>query len=129
MKKVALAVNEFNQLDHFGHCFKFNVYEVEENKIIKEFTIVNPEHKPGFLPKFLYDQGINVLISQNMGAMAAKIFEGLQIEVMYGVFGSSTEVIEGYLQETLNPSKESCKEHEEHHKDGFSHDHYHQNHS
>ena len=36
------------------------VFDAENNQIIKSETIANPGHRPGFLPNFLNDMGVNV---------------------------------------------------------------------
>lgn len=53
---------------HFGHCANFNIFEAEDNQIIKGESVPNPGHRRGFLPVFLNDMGVNVIISGGMGA-------------------------------------------------------------
>jgi predicted Fe-Mo cluster-binding NifX family protein len=72
--KIAVAGEGKNVTEHFGHCVHFLIYDVENGKIIKEESIPNPGHKPGFLPNFLADRGVNVIISGGMGGGAVDIF-------------------------------------------------------
>ena len=70
MKKIAVA-SEVNEVaGHFGHCSNFNIYEVENGKIVKEESIPNPGHRPGFLPNFLNELGAKVVISGGMGGVS-----------------------------------------------------------
>lgn len=129
MKKIAIALNQNNLLDHFGHCHHFAIYDISDNnQVMKETTIENPEHRPGFLPKFLYDQGVNVVVSENLGAKAKQIFDAFKIEVIFGLAGSKDSIIEQYLTSGLVSSQESCRKHEEHDHTGHEHDHDHGHH-
>jgi len=122
VKKIALAVNEFGLLDHFGHCDHFVVYETENNQVLRETVLTNPEHRPGFLPKFLYDQGVSTVIASNLGQMAVKVFNGFGVEVVYGVSGEAKEVTERYLSGELVSSEVPCTEHHSH--EGGHHHHH-----
>ena len=56
---------------HFGHCENFNIYDAEDGKITAEEVVANPGHRPGFLPNFLADRGVQVIIAGGMGGGAA----------------------------------------------------------
>ncbi|MGE0003449.1 MAG: NifB/NifX family molybdenum-iron cluster-binding protein [Candidatus Izemoplasmatales bacterium] len=127
MNKIAIAVSEEGQTAHFGHCYQFVVYSVEEGKITNKETILNPEHQRGFLPKFLYDHGIRTVIASNLGAMALQILNGLKMEVVFGVNGNEDDVMANYLAGTLKANPEACNHHEHHHHD-HDHDHHHHDH-
>ena len=51
--KIAVASEQQNVATHFGHCENFNIFDVENGKIVKSEIVANPGHKPGFLPVFL----------------------------------------------------------------------------
>ncbi|NLN48938.1 MAG: dinitrogenase iron-molybdenum cofactor, partial [Clostridiales bacterium] len=68
--KIAVASEGKNVTEHFGHCENFNIFEAEGDKIVKSNSVPNPGHKPGFLPNFLNDLGVNVIISGGMGGGA-----------------------------------------------------------
>ncbi len=59
---------------HFGHCINWNVFDAVDNKIVKYESILNPGHRPGSLPNFLNDIGVNVVITAEMGGGAIEIF-------------------------------------------------------
>ena len=74
MMKIAVASEKEMVTEHFGHCEGFMIFDTENNQIVKSETIANPGHKPGFLPNFLADRGVNVIISGGMGGGAVEIF-------------------------------------------------------
>jgi len=112
--KIAIASEKEMVTGHFGHCESFTIFETENNKIIKSESIPNPGHKPGFLPNFLNDMGVNVIISGGMGGGAIEIFNEKGIEVITGVSGNAKSAVEQYLQGVLKSEGSVCREHEHH---------------
>ena len=37
---------------HFGHCEKFAIVEIQDDKVVREEYITPPVHQPGVYPKF-----------------------------------------------------------------------------
>jgi C_GCAxxG_C_C family probable redox protein len=114
MIKIAVASDNEMVTEHFGHCANFNIFEVENNQIIKSESISNPGHRPGFLPNFLNDMGVNVIISGGMGGGAIDIFNEKGIEVIVGASGNAKAIVEAYLQGTLKSTGSICHEHQHH---------------
>lgn len=114
MIKIAVASEKALVTEHFGHCESFIVFDAEDNKIVKSETIANPGHKPGFLPNFLNDMGVNVIISGGMGGGAIDIFNEKGIEVIVGASGDAKAAAEAYLQGSLKSTGSVCHEHEHH---------------
>ena len=112
--KIAIASEKEMVTEHFGHCESFIVFETEHNTIIKKETIPNPGHKPGFLPNFLNDIGVNVIISGGMGGGAIEIFNEKGIEVITGASGSAETVAKDYLKGSLKSTGSVCHEHQHH---------------
>ena len=110
--KIAVASNGKIVTEHFGHCENFNIFETEDKKITKSESIPNPGHKPGFLPNFLGDMGINVIISGGMGGGAIEIFNQRNIEVIIGAEGDAKTAAEQYLKNTLKSTGSVCHEHQ-----------------
>jgi predicted Fe-Mo cluster-binding NifX family protein len=42
MIKIAVASENEMVTEHFGHCAHFNIYEAEDNRIVKSESISNP---------------------------------------------------------------------------------------
>lgn len=112
--KIAVASENNEVTEHFGHCSNFNIYETVKGKIVKNESIPNPGHKPGFLPNFLNDMEVNVIISGGMGGGAIDIFNEKGIEVIVGATGNSKAAVESYLNGTLKSTGSVCHEHQHH---------------
>ncbi len=110
--KIAVACEGKFVSEHFGHCEGFTVYEVDENKILKKDFIQNPGHRPGFLPNFLKELGVNVIISGGMGETAQQLFAQNNIDVIVGAEGSCDDVVQQYLKGELKTTGSICREHQ-----------------
>ncbi len=112
--KIAVASENEMVTEHFGHCLNFNVFEIENNQVVKNESIPNPGHRPGFLPNFLNDMGVNVIISGGMGGGAIDIFNEKNIEVIVGAKGNAKVAVEAYLKGALKSTGSVCHEHQHH---------------
>lgn len=119
--KIAVASMGASVAGHFGHCENFNIYDVENNAIAQASSIPNPGHRPGFLPNFLGDMGVNVIISGGMGGGAVEIFNERNIEVIVGAVGDAQTMVERYLAGALQSTGSVCHEHEHAHECGEHH--------
>ncbi len=109
--KIAIAADGNKISQHFGHCQGFYVAEVEEGEIKNEGFIQNPGHKPGFLPKYLGEKGINTIITGGMGHMAQTLFNENSIDVITGATGDIHDVLSIFIKGELKSSDEVCSEH------------------
>ena len=82
MLLIAVASQNKMAADHFGHCETFEIFTTEDGQIVSEESVDNPGHKPGFLPRFLHERGVNVIVAGGMGASAVDIFNENDIEVI-----------------------------------------------
>lgn len=114
MLKIAVASEKGTVTEHFGHCESFVIFDAENGKITKSETVPNPGHKPGFLPNFLADRGVNVIISGGMGGGAVDIFNGRNVEVVVGATGDSQAAVEAYLNGSLKSTGSICHDHQHH---------------
>ncbi|NMA67490.1 MAG: dinitrogenase iron-molybdenum cofactor [Clostridiaceae bacterium] len=114
MTKIAVASDNGKVTEHFGHCESFILFDAEKGQVIKSKTVANPGHKPGFLPNFLADGGVNVIISGGMGGGAVEIFNGRNVEVVVGASGDAKTAVESYLKGDLKTTGSVCHEHQHH---------------
>jgi len=121
--RIALAVDNSMITEHFGHCEYFVVYDIENKEVKGSEIIKNPPHQRGFLPKFLRENDINVIITGNMGKMAVNNLKELNIECYLGVTGNVVDVLNSYLEGSLISKDEVCEEHNNHEHHGHHHDH------
>lgn len=109
--RIAVASEKDTVTEHFGHCINFNIFDVEDDKIVKSESIMNPGHKPGFLPLFLHEQGINVIIAGGMGGGAVDIFNQKGIEVILGATGLAKDAASQYIKGELETKGSICHDH------------------
>ncbi len=122
--KIAVASEGNMVTGHFGHCGVFNIYDAENGTIVAHEAVPNPGHRPGFLPNFLGDRGVNVVISGGMGGGAVDIFNERKIEVILGASGDAKAAVEAYLRGELKSTGSICHNHEHAHECGEHHEHY-----
>lgn len=110
--KIAVAVDGGQVAQHFGHCEGFDVFQVEGNRILAKNFVANPGHRPGFLPNFLGDMGVEVIMAGGMGGGAVEIFDQRGIKVFIGISGKSQENAEKFLAGKLQSTGSICHEHQ-----------------
>lgn len=116
--KIAVARMGKTVAEHFGHCENFGIYVCENNAVVSEQSMPNPGHRPGFLPNFLADMGVRVIISGGMGGGAVDIFNERKVEVVVGAKGDAKAAVEAYLRGELKSTGSICQEHEHAHECG-----------
>lgn len=109
--KIAVASDGKMVTEHFGHCEGFTIFVAEDGQIKSSELIANPGHKPGFLPVFLHEKGVEVVISGGMGGGAVDIFNEKGIEVILGAKGEAEKAAADYLQGKLRSTGSVCHEH------------------
>ncbi len=111
MLKIAVASEGEKVTEHFGHCENFNIYESRDGKILASQSVPNPGHRPGFLPNFLNELGVKVIISGGMGGGAVDIFREKGIEVVVGASGPAKEAAQAWLDGRLVSTGSVCQDH------------------
>ncbi|MCY6960035.1 NifB/NifX family molybdenum-iron cluster-binding protein [Clostridium brassicae] len=110
--KIAVASEGKYVSGHFGHCEGFTIYDLEGEKITNKDFKQNPGHRPGFLPVFLKDLDVNIIIAGGMGETAQQLFNEKEIDVIVGAQGVCDDVIESYIRGELKSTGSVCREHE-----------------
>lgn len=106
--KIAVASDDQKVTSHFGHCQTFEVFDVIDGVVVSGESIKNPGHRPGFLPNFLHELGVNVIISGGMGGGAIDIFNQHGICVIVGASGGSKAAAEAYGKGELESTGSKC---------------------
>ena len=109
--KYAVPVSGGVVSAHFGHCEQFALIDVDEAKkqILKKELVNSPGHEPGLLPKWLHDQGADIVIAAGMGERAQQLLEEKGIEVIIGAPMDSPESLTNqYLSGTLVTGANVC---------------------
>jgi len=110
--KIAIASEGKNVSGHFGYCEGFTIYEVFEGETLNKQLTPNPGHRPGYLPVFLKELNVNVIVTGGMGETAQQLFNENGIEVIVGAEGSSDDVLQKYIKGELKTTGGVCTEHE-----------------
>ncbi|MDD3851534.1 MAG: NifB/NifX family molybdenum-iron cluster-binding protein [Firmicutes bacterium] len=109
--RIAIAKEGNHVSQHFGHCEGFELVDIDKGKVAGRETVPNPGHKPGFLPVFLAEKGVKVIIAGGMGGSAQQLFSQNGIKVYTGVWGDVYSVIDDYLAGTLKSEGGVCQSH------------------
>jgi len=109
--KIAVPVADGRLTAHFGHCGSFAIIDADQEtrKIIKRQDVSAPPHEPGLLPKWLAEQGVNMIIAGGMGQRAQGLFQERKIKVIAGAPSETPEKLVGaFLDGTLQPGDNTC---------------------
>ena len=105
----AIPIAEGKLTAHFGHCQEFELVGVEDNQIKTREALVPPPHEPGVLPRWLHEQGANVIIAGGMGSRALELFAQNGIEVLTGAPSlTPEELVQQYLDNALQTGANVC---------------------
>lgn len=110
--KVAVASEANYVSGHFGHCEGFTIYEIDKGKSLNKSFTPNPGHRPGYLPVFLKELDVNIIIAGGMGETAQQLFNENGIEVVVGAEGFSDDVVQKFINGELKSTGSVCREHE-----------------
>ena len=107
--KFAIPIADGKLTAHFGHCKEFAMVEVEDQKILGTEMLDPPPHEPGVLPRWLKEQGANVVIAGGMGQRAIELFNQAGIQVFVGApVDEPQELVKSYLNQTLVTGGNVC---------------------
>jgi predicted Fe-Mo cluster-binding NifX family protein len=109
--RIAVPTDRDTVSAHFGRCPGYTLVDVEDGSVKNREMVDNPGHEPGRIPRFLKEQGVNVIIAGGMGHRAATLFEELGIDRILGVTGSVDSVIGLFLENKLEGGESLCRPH------------------
>ena len=112
MPRIAVATEDAQVAQHFGHCPSYRVYDVTDGAVQSVQEVANPGHDVGFPPDFVATLGANVVIVGGIGTGAVNRFQGHGIEVIAGASGSADAAVQEYLAGRLEDTGSSCAGHE-----------------
>ena len=109
--KIAIPTANGELCMHFGHCEEFAILDVDPDgkKILNTENLTPPPHEPGVLPRWLHEQGANVIIAGGMGQRAQMLFAQNDIKVVVGAaVGSPEEIVKGFMNDNLQVGQNAC---------------------
>lgn len=116
--KIAIPVQEHRLATHFGHCRHFAIYTVSESADAAPSLQVleAPPHKPGSIPKWIRQQGVDVVITGGIGNRALACFARFGIRAITGVAPAPPEeLLAAYQAGTLVSGPNKCTHDSDHH--------------
>jgi predicted Fe-Mo cluster-binding NifX family protein len=119
--RIAVSADDANGLDsvvspHFGRCPHYVLVDVEGCEVSAVQMVENPfygQHRPGQVPSFINNQGVNVMLTGGMGGRAIQFFGQFGIEPVTGAYGTVRLALEQYLGGELQGAA-ACSESEAH---------------
>ena len=117
-KVIAFPTSDRVTVDgHFGHTKEFALYVVQGTEIKDVTFVTSPPHEPGLLPRFLGENGIDVIVTGGMGQMAVNLFNQQNIDVILGARGTIESNLNEYMGGALQSTGSSCDHsHGDHHE-------------
>jgi ATP-binding protein involved in chromosome partitioning len=109
--KIAVPIANGRLSLHFGHADEFALITIDprEKKIVEKKMVVAPPHEPGLLPRWLGEEGAQVIIAGGMGVRAQTLFAEQKIEVVIGAMGGTPEeVVTAWMDGTLKSGPNPC---------------------
>ena len=106
--KIAVATEGNRVAAHFGHCREFTLAEVIDGVVKNREVVANPEHQPGFLPRYLGSMGVTHVIAGGMGPRAQELFATQGITTVIGVQGTVEEALQALANGTLVGGPSLC---------------------
>jgi len=107
--RFAVPLSDGKLTAHFGHCQEFALIDADENEIKNKEILMPPPHDPGVLPRWLSQQGTNVVIAGGMGQRAIDLFNQAGITVVIGAPSEEPEtLVKHYLNNTLSTGDNLC---------------------
>lgn len=108
--RIAVAVNGNVISDHFGLCEHYQVFEIEDGKIINEEMHKNPGHAGGMTPP-IFVSGLNVkaAIGGTVAQGAVDVMNKGGVDVILGVSGDPTQAALNYAAGQLKTDDGAIK--------------------
>ncbi len=109
--KVAIPVEQGQLCMHFGHCEQFALLDIDEaEKNIEKVEYLNPPpHEPGVLPKWISEQGADLIIAGGIGMKAQNHFQEYGVQVITGAQTATPEdIAKQYLEGSLLVGENAC---------------------
>jgi predicted Fe-Mo cluster-binding NifX family protein len=109
--KIAIPTTDGKLCAHFGHCERFALVEADaaaKNVVSIQF-FTPPPHEAGVLPRWLKEQGADLVIAGGMGGRAQALFAESGIRVIAGAPSETVEtIVSAYLEGTLDAGRNLC---------------------
>ncbi len=119
--RVAITYDNGQVFGHFGRTEQFKVYDIEDGKITNSQIIGTNGEGCGALAGILNIAEVDALICGGIGGGAQMALIEAGIKLYAGASGNVDDVIEAFINGTLDAGSEAnCSHHEHEHGEGHS---------
>ncbi len=123
--RIAIPITRSNEVDdHFGHCEYYRIFDVSENKDVKELVTIKSEQGCGCksnIAGVLAGNGVTIMLAGGIGGGAINVLNYAGIEVVRGCSGNAMDVVNQYVTGSITDSGESCAAHDHHQHEAGGH--------
>jgi len=109
--RIAIPLAEGKLALHFGHCQEFALVDVDPKtgEVRRTEKANPPDHAPGVLPRWLAEQGAEIILAGGMGSRAQNLFAENGIQVIVGAPAKAPEdLARDYMAGTLEAGDNVC---------------------
>ena len=114
--RIAVAYENGEIFQHFGHTGQFKLYDIEEGKIVNEQIIDTDGNGHGALAGFLKAVKADALICGGIGIGAQAALADLGIKLYAGVQGPADAAAKALAEGTLEYDPDARCDHHGHHQ-------------
>ena len=111
--RIAVAYEDGNVFQHFGHSEHFKLYDVEGQNVTDSRIIETEGKGHSALAALLGEYDVDVLICGGIGDGAVNALAQAGIDVCSGVSGNADEAVAYYLDGSLVSQGVNCNHHDE----------------
>jgi len=112
LMKIAVAYDNGNVFQHFGHTEQFKIYDVSDDKIVNTQIADTLGNGHGAIAGFLSELNVDVLICGGIGNGAKEALADMGIKLFGGVSGNADKAVEDFIFNRLVYNSDiSCSHH------------------
>ncbi|WP_291857208.1 NifB/NifX family molybdenum-iron cluster-binding protein [Marinilabilia sp.] len=108
-QRIAIPVVNGLLSAHFGHCQFFFIADVVDGEIKQTKEVSPPPHEPGVIPRWLSQEGVNVVLVGGIGQKAVDLFVQFGVQPVIGVSEKQPlELINDFVSDKLVVGANQC---------------------
>ncbi len=108
-KNLAIPLDGDKLAEHFGHSREFAFFEIEGDKIMKEYSMEPPPHAEGTIPRWLVERKATDILVGGIGPKAIEILYNQGINVYVGVaVDKAINLVLDFINGDLKYGKNYC---------------------
>lgn len=108
-QRIAVPVVNGVLSAHFGHCEFFLIADVVGGEVKQTNEVVPPPHEPGVIPRWLSNEGVNVVLVGGIGQKAVDLFKQFGVQPVIGVpVKKPLELVDDFLADKLIEGVNQC---------------------